>query len=254
MATMTPNNLKRSRTGFFPLRTLALSATFAALIVGVSEPSHATLARAVEFDAKVGEADAIILGECKSTRSQLDPSGKWIVTYSTFSVKKSFKGNSVGEVTVVTPGGHVGNLHQTTVGIPEFRQGDEKVLFVKQREIGSTILYADQGTYDVTENARGEKAIVPTESDLVVIDEQTGRATSGTESYRSVNSFESDVKLAMTRGQARNLQSTVGNKAVRSIQRNWLNQFGSFVDENKVLLSMLTLGLLLSLIPLIKRR
>jgi len=246
---MTPNNLRQPRTGFSNFRTLSLVAT---LVAGVAVPSHATLARAVEFDAKVGEADAIILGECKSTRSQLDASGKWIITYSTFSVKKSFKGNPVAEVTVVTPGGHVGNLHQTTVGIPEFRAGDEKVLFVKQREMGSTILYADQGTYDVTTDARGQTAIVPTESEVVIIDEQTGRARSGAEPYRSVKAFESDVKLAMTGG-ARNLQSTVGDKTP-SLRRNWLSQFGSFVGENKVLLTALTLGLLLSLIPLIKRR
>src|SRR2546427_12408309 len=123
---MTPNN-----------RLLALAAA-----VLLSAPAvHASMAVAATFDDKVAHATSIILGKCVRTESKFDPSGRWIVTYSTFSVEKSFKGNAAGEVTLVTPGGGVGNIHQSTVGVPAFREGDEQVVFVKNTRLGPTVLY-----------------------------------------------------------------------------------------------------------------
>src|SRR5262245_45622538 len=111
---MTPNN-----------RFTALAAALALLVVPAA---HAAVAAAASFDEKVENAAAIILGKCIRTESKFDPTHRWILTYSTFAVEKSFKGGAAGEVTLVTPGGSVGGLHQETVGVPAFEQGDEHVL------------------------------------------------------------------------------------------------------------------------------
>src|SRR5262245_22997108 len=103
---MTPNNR---------LAAIALSVVLAA------PAAHAAIAAAASFDQKVDNAAAIILGKCVRTESKFDPSGRWIVTYSTFAVEKTFKGGAAGEVTLVTPGGSVGGVHQSTVGVPAFR-------------------------------------------------------------------------------------------------------------------------------------
>src|SRR5687768_15024694 len=136
---MAANNLARFATA------LALSVTFSASAL-------ATVAKAIPFEDKVLDADSIILGKCTATRTGWDPSGRWIVTYSTFQVDKAYKGASVPEVTVLTPGGKVGSLHQETIGVPRFETGKQNVLFVKSTEAGPTILYFDQGAYEVAKD------------------------------------------------------------------------------------------------------
>src|SRR5262245_34604979 len=119
-----------------PTARLAALALAVALVALVSPSAHAAIAAAASFDDKVDNAAAIILGKCLRTESRFDPSGRWIVTYSTFAVEKSFKGTAAGEVTLVTPGGSVGGVHQSTVGITAFHEGDEHVLFVKNTSLG----------------------------------------------------------------------------------------------------------------------
>lgn len=160
---MTPNN-----------RAAGLAA---ALLLSASA-AHATLAVAATFEQKVDNAAAIILGKCVRTESKWDSSGRWILTYSTFQVEKAMKGTAAPEVTLVTPGGQVGSIHQATIGIPVFAPGSEHVVFVKDTRIGPTVLYFDQGAYDVITGGDGEKIVAPIRSNLVKIDMQRGVAVS----------------------------------------------------------------------------
>ena len=171
------------------MRRLAISA-FGALLISFASSAAATVARAVSFDEKVESAEAIVLGRCIRNHSALDPSGRWIVTYSTFQVTKTLKGNASGEVTVITPGGVLNGLHQETIGVPRFSEGEQNVLFIRNDRLGPTVLYLDQGAYRVTE----DRQIAPMPSDLVLIDTQTGRASStADEGARSLEEFERDV-------------------------------------------------------------
>src|ERR671936_210212 len=112
---MTPNN-----------RVCALAVSAALL---AAPAAHATLAAAATFEQKVDKAAAIVLAKCVRQESRFDPSGRWILTYSTFQVEKAMKGAAVPEMTIVTPGGQVGGLHQVSSGIPVFREGAENVIF-----------------------------------------------------------------------------------------------------------------------------
>jgi hypothetical protein len=179
---MTPNNR---------LVAIALSVVLAA------PAAHAAIATAVSFDEKVDNAAAIILGKCVRTESKYDPSGRWILTYSTFAVETSFKGGAPAEVTLVTPGGSVKGIHQSTIGVPAFREGDEHVVFVKNTRLGPTVLYFDQGTYDVTTDGRGERVITPVPSNLVTVDTQRGMAVAPADAPRTVRQFEDAVHESM---------------------------------------------------------
>src|SRR3954467_10524562 len=107
---MTPNNRLRSLVAAAAISGAAL----------LSSTASATVAQAVSFDEKVDNAAGIVLGKVVGTRSQTAPRGRWIVTYSTIRVEKAMKGQPSSEVTIVMPGGHVGNLNQSTIGIPAF--------------------------------------------------------------------------------------------------------------------------------------
>src|SRR5437016_14614168 len=89
-----------------------------ALTAFVVPAAHAAIAQAATFDEKVDHAAAIILGKCVKTEARFDPTGRWIVTYATFDVEQSMKGNAAGQITIVTPGGSVNGVHQVTSGVP----------------------------------------------------------------------------------------------------------------------------------------
>lgn len=167
---------------------LAISA-----VVAAAPAAHATLATAATFAQKVDKATAIILGKCVRQESRFDPSGRWILTYSTFQVEKSMKGAAVPEMTIVTPGGSVGSLHQSSIGIPAFQTGAENVIFVKNSNAGPTVLYFDQGAYDVKSDAGGERVVAPVASDLVKIDPQRGIAVAPDSTPQPLPNFERQV-------------------------------------------------------------
>jgi hypothetical protein len=174
---------------------LRITCTTALLLMPLA--AQASIARAVSFDDKVGNADSIVLGKCLRTRSEWDASHKWIITYSTFAVSKSFKGNQAGELTVATPGGAIGSLHQHTIGVPQFEPGVENVLFVKQSKLGPSVLYYDQGTYNVNRDATGAAIVSSVATNAVLVDTQTGKAVSQDAEIRSLHDFEGRVTAAL---------------------------------------------------------
>lgn len=181
------------------MKRFIVFATFVALAISLSPNASATLAVAIPFESKVERADQIVLARCVARESKFDASGRWIVTYATFQIEKSLKGLPAGEITIVVPGGTVGSLHQKTIGIPEFGEGDVNVLFIRNASIGSTVLYFDQGAYRVVDD-NGSRAVAPMDSDLTVLDPATGaQHTLRDEPQMSLEDFEARVRDVLSR-------------------------------------------------------
>ncbi|MGZ7031173.1 MAG: hypothetical protein ACXVIJ_04310 [Thermoanaerobaculia bacterium] len=162
----------------------------------------ATIVQNVSFDDKVSNAESIVLGHCTETKSMWDPEHRWILTYAKFTVEESLKGTPVREITVVTPGGSFGGVHQSSVGITPFEKGDERVLFVRNTRVGPTVLYFDQGTYNISKDEHGERVITPIAiSESARMDTQRGLATAA-EQPRTLREFVGDVKTAERRIEA----------------------------------------------------
>ena len=226
---------------------LAMTATVLAL------PLEATVARYVPFDQKVDEAEAIVLGRVVGTRASFDPTGRWIVTTATVEVDKSYKGAAQGgTVELVLPGGAVGGIRQETVGVPSLREGDERILFVKNERLGPTVLYLDQGSYEVVKDSSGRRTVAPASSDMVLLDSQTGKIAAAEET-RSLESFEREISLASERIRRQRL-TTAAVSPARAPQRTWRESALDFLDENKVVMILLGIGLAISLIPLLRRK
>jgi hypothetical protein len=203
---------------------LVLASFLTAIIL--ASPARATLVKAVTFDDKVEHADAILLGRCTETRTAWDDQHRWILTYATFQVEQSVKGAPVREITVVTPGGSIGGLHQSSVGITPFDKGDERVLFVRNTRVGPTVLYFDQGTYDVSNDARGQRVVTPVMSESVRMDSQTGTIVP-VEQPRTLRDFigavhESERRIDTVRMEMLERQRQTAKPEVRSIAgRYW---------------------------------
>jgi hypothetical protein len=180
---------------------LRISLTFAAALALVPVTAKATISRAMQFDDKVENAATIVLGKVVSQQSQWDASRSRILTYSTFHVEKTLKGANAQQVTVITPGGVVGDVAQEFVGVPRFAQGDEHVVFVRNTKAGPTVLYFDQGAYRVAENDRGDRIVHPLVSNAVLVDTQRGTAVAP-ERPRTLREFEGEIRGAQGRREA----------------------------------------------------
>ncbi|HXG57671.1 MAG TPA: hypothetical protein VNL91_01450 [Thermoanaerobaculia bacterium] len=212
-----------------------------------SASAGATVTRAVPFDEKVNRADAIILGECVETRSEWDPSKRFILTRSVFRVAESLKGAAAAELTIVTPGGSVEGIHQDSIGIPAFREGDERVLFVRSTRAGQTLLYFDQGTYDVTTDERGEKIVHPVASEAVLVDTQRGMAVRP-EGAMSLREFRQSVRDSVRRAHVQKMR--VLEEERRRAEESSLR---SILARNKALVALALIGIALATWQLLKR-
>lgn len=177
-------------------RAIPLAALVLAVVV--TPRAEATLTKAATFDEKVSNSAAIVLGHPIKQEAKWDAEHRWILTYTTFKIEKAYKGlPGQQDVTVVTPGGRVGDVYQQTVGVPEFNDGADSVVFVRNSSAGPTVLYFDQGAYDVA-GSGSERIVKPVASDAVQIDTQRGMAVAA-EEPRTLAQFERAVQDSQRR-------------------------------------------------------
>jgi hypothetical protein len=226
---------------------LPLLAAFA-LTTFLAGSAYATIAEVASFEEKVDNAAAIVLGKCLSTEAKWDSEHRFIVTYSTWQIDKVMKGSpAVSTLMLITPGGSVGGLHQETIGIPTFKTGDERVLFVRNTRSGPTVLYFDQGTYDVRSD-RGDKLIVPVSTKMVKLDASTGQPTTVDEPVRSLKQFESDVRETLRDTNERHQKMDALQTKAR--QQASLT---SVLQQNALLIGLALAGLAFATWQLLKR-
>lgn len=223
------------------MKTLGATLLFALVPLQAS----ATISRAVSFDEKVDHASAIVLGKCVDTTSRWDPSGKWILTYSTFQVEEQLKGQPAQQITLVTPGGVVDGVHQETIGVPKFATGGDHVVFVRNTNAGPTVLYFDQGAYEV-EKIRGERIVRPAVSAAVLVDTQRGAAVSP-EDPRPLRDFENAVRQRVRHREAIERMNVI--KQQQREQASLIN----VLRRNKLLVLLALAGALLATWQLVKR-
>ncbi len=222
----------------------------ALVAIGIAAPpAQAAIAQAASFDEKVDHAASIILGKCVKTEARYDPTGRWIVTYATFAVEQSMKGDAASQVTIVTPGGSVNGIHQETIGVPAFNVGDEHVVFLRNTRLGLTPLYFDQGTYNVAAGDHGEKVIVPMQSNVVHIDTQRGMAVAPADEPKTLAVFKSAVSESMRTSAERMRMSAMQPSKARPQESAW-----SALARNKLLVALALVGIAIATWQVLRRR
>jgi hypothetical protein len=214
------------------------------LLLLVPVAAEATISRAVQFDDKVEHAAAIVLGECIAQTSRWDPGHNWILTYSTFRIEKTLKGQPAQEITIVTPGGTVDNIAQEVIGVPQFHQGEQHALFVRHSQAGPTVLYLEQGDYQVIDD-RGERVVQPAVSSAVLVD--TGRGTAvAPEQRRSLSEFEASVRDTIRRRETMRMELVKRQKQEQASLRTQ-------IYRNRGLLALALIGAMLATWQLTRR-
>lgn len=210
--------------------------------------AQATLMQAATFDEKVENANAIVYGKVVKQETRWDPQHRWILTYTTFRVEKSLKGVTPPEVTIVTPGGRVGDVHQDTMGVPDFRVGDENAVFVRNTKVGPTVLYFDQGAYEIAKDTRGNRTVLPVATDAVRIDTQRGVAVAP-EEPRTLREFEGAVRDSERRMIQKQQMAVLKDRRARQPKPSiWQD-----IADNAWIVAIAVLGAVVASIPLFKR-
>ena len=218
--------------------------SLAALLLFAPVAAEATISRAIKFDERVDKAESIVVGTVVDQDSRWDDQHKWILTYSTIRVDKTLKGVPERELTIVTPGGKVGTIVQEVIGVPQFREGEENVVFVRDTQAGKTVAFLEQGNYKVVADARGERMAVPAVSSAVLVD--TGHGTAVTpEAPRSLRDFEGAVRETVRRREVMRMELLQKQKEEASIS--------SVLRRNAGWVALALLGAILASWQLLKR-
>jgi hypothetical protein len=92
---------------------------------------RATTVAPLSFDELVSRADRIVVGQVVSVESRAE--GDVIRTHVTFRVSQAVKGRASTLVPLTFLGGQVGERGMHVAGMPQFKVGDENVLFFVER-------------------------------------------------------------------------------------------------------------------------
>lgn len=221
-----------------------LSLALATALALAPIPARATISVAKSFDEKVDNAASIVVGRCLRQQSQWDANHKLILTSTTFRVEKMLKGAPAQEVTVVTPGGTVGTIAQDVIGVPRFHEGDDHVIFVRNTNSGPTVLYFEQGAYQVVDEGH-DRMVKPLVSSAVLMDTQRGIAVAP-EGPRTMREFENNVRETMRRREAMRMEMIERQKKEAS-------SIGNVLRRNWMLVALALVGGVLATLQLLKR-
>ena len=216
-----------------------------ALLLLVPVTAHGTISRAIDFDDKVANAATIVVGKCVSQQSRWDAGREWILTYSTFNVEKTLKGQPTQQITIVTPGGTVGNITQDVIGVPKFREGEENVVFVRNTQAGPTVAFLEQGSYRLSKDDRGDRIVEPSVTAAVLVDTGHGTAVSP-ESPRGLREFEGAVRETIRRREIMRMEMVEREKKQQASLWNQL-------QRNRILVALAVIGIILATWQISKR-
>lgn len=126
----------------------------------LATPAQATAVKKLSDADLVRDAKLIARAECLSISTEWGPERKRIFTRIRFSVSATLKGSERTALEVLLPGGERDGLSYVVHGMPEFRPGEEVVLFLTGAHKKSGICVPvglGQGLYRI-KRERGKKA------------------------------------------------------------------------------------------------
>jgi hypothetical protein len=107
-------------------------AVFAALL-GVASFAQASLLRAMSVAELVSHSDTIVVGTVVAVHAAWDAQHRKILSTIEVEVQESWKGpaSDSHRVTIVQPGGSVGEIEMTVQGMPSFAVGESSLVFLR---------------------------------------------------------------------------------------------------------------------------
>jgi hypothetical protein len=130
-----------------------------ALLLTVPAVLSATVLVPIEFRELVSLSSTIVHGRVVDVHTEWIDGRRSIETLVTIDADEYLKGGPGATLTVRTPGGQMGRYRTIFVGAPEFRQGDEVVLFLRSYNGRLSIVGLSQGAFRVMPDASGRRLV-----------------------------------------------------------------------------------------------
>jgi hypothetical protein len=133
----------------------------------------ATLER-LSLDDLIVKSTAIVRATVSDTWTAM--SGRDIRTYYKLQVSERFKGPAQDTIEIITPGGTVGDLHQSVAGSPVLNKGDDFVFFLWTSGRGVTwITGLTQGLFSLPGGAGDDPVATRAANRELTLDAVSGR-------------------------------------------------------------------------------
>ena len=131
--------------------------------VCLSVALQATVLLPIEFRELVTTAPVIVHGQVVDVRAEWADGRRSVETFVTVAVSEYLKGDLGEQMTFRVPGGQLGRYRTIFVGAPEFREGDEVVLFLMHSGPSYPyIIGLSQGAFRVVPEPRTGRRMVTT--------------------------------------------------------------------------------------------
>jgi len=114
----------------------------------------------MELKDILNRSEAVVRGVVREVESRYNEERTKIFTYTLIEVKETINGKTPPVITVQTYGGRVGDINMKVPGMPEFKKGEEVLLFVKKVEDFYHIVGMIQGKYSIQKSESGEEYLI----------------------------------------------------------------------------------------------
>lgn len=173
--------------------------TILAILLLTTAVARATVLIPAEFREVVAGSQIIVYGRVADIRAEWAAGRRGIDTVVTFEAATYLKGGPAETVTFRVPGGQIGRYKNVMVGAPEFRPGDEAVLFLKADGPSMAHVFGlNQGVFRVRMDPRSGRRVVVTPP-LMARGEGAERVTRGAADRPSLelDAFAEQVRSVM---------------------------------------------------------
>jgi hypothetical protein len=158
----------------------------------LASPALASTVKKMDLQELVKVSDAIAQGTVESIETRWEDQA--IYTYTSIRVDESIKGGPRRAYLLRHPGGKIGALNADVPGTPKFKQGDQVIVFLRDRKDGTyDVVGLGQGKYDILNNFA-----VTNVAGLTLVDPVSGRLMEGGPVDRKpLDSFKTQIRGLM---------------------------------------------------------
>jgi hypothetical protein len=146
----------------------------ALIVTSAALPLQSATLERLSMDELIVKSTAIV--RATVTDSWAAFAGRDIRTHYKLQVSERFKGSDQKTIEVITPGGTVGDLHQTVAGSPVLNKGDEYVFFLWTGSTGVTwITGLTQGLFALPAGGGSDPVATRAANRELTLDATSGR-------------------------------------------------------------------------------
>jgi hypothetical protein len=174
----------------------------------LSAYASATTMVALDVDALSQTADAVVRGKVVSVTARWTSDHTRIITDTVLEVSEAWKGAPKRLITVMQPGGEVGEVGQKVEGIATFQVAEEVVLFLETRGERFTVTGMAQGRFRVERSSDGLATYVRQDqaADLFLIDPASHQPTARAPMVFALDAARKQVQLAASAASSKGKQ------------------------------------------------